>query len=153
MTATPEGILANRLTQRIYRNPNSGAGNKGLFLVDGTEIMDPMKAAWIVLNTIPSPGPHHPTWYVADQHSGLSMDDLFHGVCPWDGDDLWTFFDKLIHGAIKDFAPKDWHLSRFNVVTNRRDERKRYFLDDPNRLCIESRFTNRYTHPAKREDF
>lgn len=150
---TPEGILANRLRQRICRNPHSGAGNKGLYLSNGTEITDAAEAAWIVLNSIPAPGPHHPTWYVGDPLTGMSMDDHFHGKCPWNGSDLWEFFDKLIEGEIQDFTPKDWHLSRFNVVTNRRDERKRYFLDDPNRLCIESRFTNTYTIPAKKEVF
>lgn len=149
----PHAILRNRLKQRVHRNEYSGAGNKGLFFNDGTECTDPAQAADTVLACIPAPGPHHPTWYVVDPTSGLCMDDLFHGFCPWSGSTLYEFFEALKFGEIEGFEPKDFTLSRFNTVTNRRDERARYFIEDPQRLCIESRFTNRYVHPAKREDF
>lgn len=138
---SPFAIFKNRFDQRVYSNAHSGAGSKGVFLSDGYEILDGAEAARIFLNHAKAPGPDHPTWYIKDR-SGISMYDIYGYMPPWGRISAGDFFWHLIDGRYPDWSPRDFTLSRYNVITDRRDERPVYVVDNPNLLCIESRFTN-----------
>lgn len=108
---------------------------------NGTQVTNSRTAAEIFLATCPAPGPDHPTWYVKDR-SGVSMFDLYDYQPPWAGATLEEFFWGLIHKRYIDWSTRDFTLSRYNAVARIRDQKRVYIIDNPNLLCVESRFTN-----------
>lgn len=135
----PLALFTNRFRQRMYP---TGGHPMPVFTKNGTRILDAQTAAIRFLTRIPVPGPDHPTWYLKDL-SGVSLYEIYKYQPPWAGYTLDNFFRGLIEGQWHDWTTRDFTISRYNQITHKRDESPVYIIDNPNLICVESRFTNR----------
>lgn len=135
---SPLSIFKNRFDQRVY---SSGGHPMEVRLSNGAFVPEAEAAAWYVLTNIPAPSPDHPTWYVKDK-TNVSLFDIYGYTPPWSGLALADFFWGLIDREWGDWTTRDFTLSRYNAITRTRDPLRLYVVDNPNLLCIESRYTN-----------